>query len=84
MCATTFEPSLVINASKQKGENAGALYSDSGCSAKLPVDPDINVDVGKCIQIDVGEYQKLTCDPASSLSVAFLAVFASVLAMFVF
>jgi hypothetical protein len=71
-----------IHACATGGKAAGALYTDSGCSAKQ-AESDFEVDEGKCTPRGSGS-QKLTCDPASSLSVAFLAVFASVLAMFVF
>jgi hypothetical protein len=65
------------------GKAAGALYSDSGCSAKQ-AGSEFEFDEGKCTREGPGGSTKVTCDPASSLSLAFLAVFASVLAMFVF
>jgi hypothetical protein len=72
-----------IHACATGGKVAGAQYTDSACSAKKP-NTDFDYDVGKCMLIEGGGSQKITCDPASSLSVAFLAVFASVLAMCVF
>ena len=72
-----------INACADPGKVAGATYSDSSCSTKK-ADTDFSYDVGKCIATEGGGSQKLTCAPASSLSVAFLAVFASMLAVCVF
>jgi hypothetical protein len=72
-----------IHACADPGKVAGALYSDSSCSTKQ-ADSDFDYDVGKCIAIRGGTSQKLTCAPASSLSVAFLAVFASMLAVCMF
>jgi len=72
-----------IHACADTGKVAGALYSDSSCSTKR-ADSDFEFDVGKCRQVVGGGSQKLTCAPASSLSVAFLAVFASMLAVCMF
>jgi hypothetical protein len=72
-----------IHACADPGKVAGARYSDSSCSTKK-ADTDFDLDVGKCIPSEGGGSQKLTCAPASSLSVAFLAVFASMLAVCMF
>jgi hypothetical protein len=60
-----------------------ALYTDSSCSNKVE-DSDQEIEVGKCHLRTNLQFLKLTCDPASSLSVAFLAVVAAVLSLCLF
>jgi hypothetical protein len=62
---------------------SSAQYTDSSCSNKV-AGSDQEIEVGKCDLRSNQLYLKLTCDPASSLSVAFLAVVAAVLSLCLF
>ena len=65
------------------GKAAMALYTDDGCTSKK-AGSDNEFEIGKCLELVDGKGRKFTCDPASSLSVAFLAVFAAILTVCVF
>ena len=56
----------------------GAIYGDEKCTESLKIS-DLTGAEGKCIPLAVGS-QKITCDPASSVTLASITVVAAVLA----
>lgn len=58
---------------------AGALYSDDKCATKVL---DIDSETDKCITQPGGKSLKVTCAPASSISIALFTVLAAMLALF--
>jgi hypothetical protein len=58
---------------------AGATYSDDKCATKIQ---DIDSETDKCLPQTGGSSLKVTCAPASSISIALFTVLAAMLALF--
>jgi hypothetical protein len=58
---------------------AGATYSDDKCANKLQ---DLDSETDKCLPGTGGTSSKVTCAPASSISIAIFTVLAAMLALF--
>ena len=70
-----------ISSCTPNGKVSVAYYSDSGCSNKKS-GTDAELDVDKCLAITGGRSRKVTCDSASSASLAFVAIFAAMVTLF--
>jgi hypothetical protein len=63
------------------GKVTSARYGDSACAVKIPLSDDIS-DTDKCVANSVGGGSSMiTCSSTSSVTMAFLAVAAAVLAL---
>ena len=71
-----------ISSCTPNGKLSVALYTDSACSNKIK-DSDEEINTNKCIpDLIKGNSKLATCDPASSVSLAFLTVIAATVALF--